>query len=84
MRHRINAVVLAPTETPARLQPVRQGVHEPGAQRRVRAAMERGFQTREAEMALGRTLGDLTQSAASGIGRGALTDGWIVDNQWVK
>jgi hypothetical protein len=36
-----------------------EGVHNPEAQSRIRAAMKRGFQTRDAEMALARMLGDL-------------------------
>jgi hypothetical protein len=37
-----------------------EGVRNPEAQSRIRAAMERGFQTRDAELALARMLGDLT------------------------
>ena len=36
-----------------------EGVRNPEAQRQTQAAFKRGFQTREAEMALGRLLGDL-------------------------
>jgi len=36
------------------------GVRNPEAQFRIRAAVKRGFQTREAEMALAGMLGDLT------------------------
>ena len=36
-----------------------EGVRTPEAQGRINAAMKRGFQTRAAEMALARMLGDL-------------------------
>jgi hypothetical protein len=36
-----------------------EGVRNPGAQSRIRAAMKRCFQTREADMVLARMLGDL-------------------------
>jgi hypothetical protein len=36
-----------------------EGVRNPEAQRQTQAAFKSGFQTREAEMALGRLLGDL-------------------------
>jgi hypothetical protein len=36
-----------------------QGVREPEAQSRMQAAFKRGFQTRDAELALGRMLGEL-------------------------
>jgi hypothetical protein len=38
-------------------------VRKPEAQNRIKAAMKRGFQTREAEMALPRMLGDLAGQA---------------------
>ena len=36
-----------------------EGVMKPEAQKRIQAAIRRGFQTRDAEMALGRLLGEL-------------------------
>jgi uncharacterized cupin superfamily protein len=36
-----------------------EGLRNPEAQSRIQAALQRGFQTRDAEMALGRMLGDL-------------------------
>jgi hypothetical protein len=49
-----------------------EGVRNPEAQSRIRAAMERGFQTRDAELALARMLGDLIdldRSTQRGVGR---------------
>jgi enoyl-CoA hydratase/carnithine racemase len=60
IRDRVNAITLASAEE------FRQDsslfldcVRKPEAQNRIKAAMKRGFQTREAEMALPRMLGDL-------------------------
>lgn len=36
-----------------------EGVRNPETQRRIQAAFKRGFQTRDAELTLGRMLGDL-------------------------
>ena len=55
----MNAIALAPAEDFRRDSDLfGEGVQEPEAQRRIGAAMERGFQTREAELELGRMLGD--------------------------
>jgi enoyl-CoA hydratase/carnithine racemase len=52
--------VLAPTEDFRRdSQLSGDGVREPGVQGRIQAAMARGFQTREAELALARLLAEL-------------------------
>ena len=60
VKDRVNAIVLAPTEDFRRDSALfGEGVRNPEAQSRLRAAMKRGFQTRDGEMALGRTLGDL-------------------------
>jgi enoyl-CoA hydratase/carnithine racemase len=59
VKDRVNAIALAPAEDFRRDSDLfGEGVQEPEAQRRIGAAMERGFQTREAELALGRMLGD--------------------------
>ena len=60
IKDRVNAIALAPVEDFRRDSDLfGEGVREPEAQRRIRAAMARGFQTRETEMALARMLGDL-------------------------
>ena len=60
IKERVNAVALAPAEDFRRDSSLFiDGVRNPEAQRRIKAAMKRGFQTREAEMALARMLGDL-------------------------
>ena len=59
VKDRINAITLAPVEDFRRDSDLfGEGVRTPEAQGRIRAAMERGFQTRDAEMALARMLGD--------------------------
>jgi enoyl-CoA hydratase/carnithine racemase len=61
VKDRVNAIALAPTEDFRRDSALfGEGVRNPEAQSRLRAAMKRGFQTRDGEIALGRTLGDLT------------------------
>jgi enoyl-CoA hydratase/carnithine racemase len=45
---------------PSRLRSVRRAARTPETQRRMQAAMKRGLQTRDAEMALARMLGDLS------------------------
>ena len=42
-----------------------EGVLDPEAQSRIGAAMKRGFQTREAEMALARMLGEIDESGVA-------------------
>jgi enoyl-CoA hydratase/carnithine racemase len=60
VKERVNAIALAPVEDFRRDSELfGEGVGTPEAQSLIRAAIKRGFQTRDAEMALGRTLGDL-------------------------
>ena len=60
VKDRVNAIALAPVEEFRRESDLfGEGVREPEAQSRIGVAMARGFQTRDAEMALGRMLGDL-------------------------
>ena len=60
VKDRINEIALAPAEEFRRDSDLfGEGVRSPEAQSRIQAAMERGFQTRDAEMALGRMLDDL-------------------------
>jgi enoyl-CoA hydratase/carnithine racemase len=61
VKDRVNAIALAPAEEFRRDSDIfGNGVRDPEVQLRIRAAMERGFQTRDAELALARMLGDLT------------------------
>jgi enoyl-CoA hydratase/carnithine racemase len=61
VKDRVNAIALAPVEDFRRDSDLfGEGVSSPEAQKQIGAAMKRGLQTREAEMALGRVLGDLT------------------------
>ena len=60
VKERVNAIALAPTEDFRRDSDLfGEGVRHPEAQKRLQAALKRGFQTRDAEMSLGRLLGDL-------------------------
>jgi enoyl-CoA hydratase/carnithine racemase len=60
VKERVNAIALAPAEDFRRDSDLfGEGVRNPEAQRRIQAALKRGFQTQEAEMSLGRLLGDL-------------------------
>jgi enoyl-CoA hydratase/carnithine racemase len=60
VKERVNAIGLPPVEDFRRDSDLfLDGLRNPDAQKRIQAAMKRGFQTREAEMALGRLLGDL-------------------------
>jgi enoyl-CoA hydratase/carnithine racemase len=60
VKARVNAIALAPVEDFRRDSDLfGEGVVEPEAQKRTQAAIERGFQTREAELSLGRLLGEL-------------------------
>jgi enoyl-CoA hydratase/carnithine racemase len=64
IRERVNAVALASAEEFRRDSSLfLDCVRKPEAQNRIKAAMKRGFQTREAEMALPRMLGDLADEA---------------------
>jgi enoyl-CoA hydratase/carnithine racemase len=60
VKNRVNAIALAPAEDFRRdSDAFGEGIQEPQAQSRIRAAISRGFQTREAEMTLARMLGEL-------------------------
>jgi enoyl-CoA hydratase/carnithine racemase len=60
VKDRVNAIALAPADDFRRDSDLfGEGVRNPEAQSRIRAAIERGFQTRDAEIALARMLGDL-------------------------
>jgi enoyl-CoA hydratase/carnithine racemase len=60
VKERVNAIALAPVEDFRRDSDLfSEGVRNPEAQKRIQAALTRGFQTRDAEMSLGRLLGDL-------------------------
>jgi hypothetical protein len=62
-KERVNAIALAPVEEFRRDSDLfAEGVRHPEAQKRNEAAIKRGFQTREAEMSLGRLLGDLADT----------------------
>jgi len=64
IRERVNAVALAPAEDLRRDSSLfLDCARNPEAQNRIKAAMKRGFQTREAEMALAQMLGDLAEHA---------------------
>jgi len=59
VKDRVNAIALAPADDFRRDSDLfGEGVREPEAQGRIGAALRRGFQTREAELALARVLGD--------------------------
>jgi enoyl-CoA hydratase/carnithine racemase len=63
IKERVNAIALAPAEDFRRDSSLfLDCVRNPEAQNRIKAAMKRGFQTREAEMNLPRMLGDLAAS----------------------
>jgi enoyl-CoA hydratase/carnithine racemase len=62
VKDRVNAIALAPAEDFRRDSDLfGEGVRHPDAQSRIQAAIKRGFQTRDAEMALARMLGDLAR-----------------------
>jgi enoyl-CoA hydratase/carnithine racemase len=61
VKERGNAIALAPAEDFRRDSDLfGEGVRKPEAEKRIQAAIKRGFQTRDAEMSLGRLLGELT------------------------
>jgi uncharacterized protein (DUF1501 family) len=58
VKQRVNAIALAPVEDFRRDSDLfAEGVREPAAQQRIGAAMQRGLQTRDAELELARMLG---------------------------
>jgi len=60
VKQRVNAIALAPIEDFRRDSDLfGEGVVKPDAQQRMRAALQRGLQTRAAELELGRMLGEL-------------------------
>jgi enoyl-CoA hydratase/carnithine racemase len=60
VKQRVNAVALASADVFLRDSDLfGEGVGKPEAQQRIQAAIRRGFQTREVEMALGERLGEL-------------------------
>jgi enoyl-CoA hydratase/carnithine racemase len=60
IKDRVNAIALAPAEDFRRDSDLfGEGMRDPEAQKRIQAELKRGFQTRDAEMSLGRLLGDL-------------------------
>ena len=60
VKERVNAIALAPIDDFRRDSDLfRDGLQTPESQQRIRAAMQRGLQTRDAELALGRLLGEL-------------------------
>jgi hypothetical protein len=62
VKERVNAIALAPAEDFKRDSDLfGEGVRSPEAQKRTQAAFKRGFQTRDAELSLGRLLGDLDE-----------------------
>jgi enoyl-CoA hydratase/carnithine racemase len=60
VKDRVNAIALAPAEDFRRDSDLfGEGVPTPEVQSRIGSAIKRGFQTRDAEMALARMLGEL-------------------------
>jgi enoyl-CoA hydratase/carnithine racemase len=60
VKERVNAIALAPIEDFRRDSDLfGEAVRDPDAQSRIQAAIQRGFQTREGELALPNLLGDL-------------------------
>ena len=66
VKDRVNAIALAPAEEFRRDSDLfGEGARTPEGQSRIQAAVKRGFQTRDAEMALARLLGDLADSESN-------------------
>jgi enoyl-CoA hydratase/carnithine racemase len=62
VKERVNAIALAPEQDFRRDSDLfAESLARPEVQSRLRAAIERGFQTRVAELTLGRMLGDLAR-----------------------
>jgi enoyl-CoA hydratase/carnithine racemase len=60
VKERVNAIALAPVEAFRRDSDLfGEGVRNPEVQKQIQAAIKHGFQTRDAEMDLGKLLGDL-------------------------
>jgi len=60
VKDRVNAIAIAPVEEFRRDSDLfAEGVRSPEFQDRTQAAIQRGFQSRDAEMDLGRMVGDL-------------------------
>ena len=65
VKDRVNAIALAPADDfRSDSEVFIAGLRNPEAQSRIQAAINRGFQTRDAEMALARMLGDLAERQA--------------------
>ena len=65
VKDRVNAIALAPAEDFRRDSDLfGEGVRTPEAQARIKSALKRGFQTRDAELDLPRLFGDLADHKA--------------------
>jgi hypothetical protein len=63
IKNRVNAIALAPADDFRRDSDLfGECARRPDAQRRIRLAMARGFQTHDGELALARMLGDLAEA----------------------
>jgi hypothetical protein len=68
VKDRVNAIALAPVEDFRRdFDLFGEGVRAPEAQGRIGAAMRRGFQTRDPELALARLLGDAANETSVAV-----------------